>query len=122
MHKTIFFILTFHFSFTSEKPGRVGTTAFFYRLHSSFADQFAAPRTAFRSEVDNPVGRLYHIYVVLDNDNRIALIAQFHEKLHELGDIIKVQACRRLVEKIQRLAGRTAGKFRRQFYALSLAA
>src|SRR5690349_21008018 len=34
----------------------------------------AAGRAAFRSQVDDMVGRLDHIEVVLDDDNRVALI------------------------------------------------
>ena len=81
----------------------------------------AAPVTALRPEVDQPVGSLYHIEVVLDDDHRIALFDQAVEHPEQLADIFEMQAGGRFVENVQRPAGRTFRQLGRQFYPLSLA-
>jgi len=45
-------------------------------LGRALRNNFAAPVTAFRPQVNHPVRGLDHIQVVLDNHNRVAMIAQ----------------------------------------------
>ena len=64
-----------------------------------------SPISAFRPEVDDPVGGLDHVEVVLDDDHRVARVDQAVENLEQLLDVGKVQAGRRLVEQVNSLAG-----------------
>ncbi len=83
----------------------------------------AATAAAFRSEIDDPVRRLDDIEIVLDDHNRVALIAQTMQHAEQLFDIEEVQAGRRLVQNIKRAARRSVfGQFLRQLHALRLAA
>ena len=67
---------------------------------------FAAAVAAFRAEVDQPVGRGHHVHVVLDDHERVPGGEQLAEGAHQPGDVVEVQAGRRLVEQEQRAAGR----------------
>src|SRR6516164_1312053 len=44
------------------------------------------------AQVDNPVGRLDHVQVVLDDDDRVAQIDQAVQHLKQLVDVVEVQA------------------------------
>ena len=59
---------------------------------------------------------------MLNHHDRIAGIAKLQEKRHQLRNVVKVKPRRRLVEKVERLAGGTARQFRCEFDALRLAA
>src|SRR6185312_3908348 len=54
------------------------------------ADQRAAAFAAFGAEIDDPVGGLDHIQVVLDADDGVALIAQAMEHVQQLGHVVEV--------------------------------
>src|SRR5260370_37294332 len=49
-------------------------------------DDLPASRPAFRTEVDDPVGGLDHIQVVLDHDDRVAGVHQPVEHAEQLAD------------------------------------
>src|SRR2546422_6653424 len=57
-------------------------------------------------EVHDPVGRLDHVHVVLDDDHRVALGHELIEHLQEPPDVREVEPRRRLVEDVERAAGR----------------
>jgi len=57
------------------------------------------PGPALGPEVYEPVGRLYDVHIVLDHDDRIALLHQLIEHAQELAYVFEMQACRRLVPK-----------------------
>ena len=42
----------------------------------AFGNNFSATRAAFRAEVNDPVRRLNHVEIVLDDDERVAGVAQ----------------------------------------------
>src|SRR5690349_24675129 len=46
------------------------------RLRRALRDDPAAARAALGTEIDDPVGGLDHVEVVLDHDHRVAVIAQ----------------------------------------------
>src|SRR5438270_11852391 len=50
----------------------------------SGADDFPAGFAAFRPHVDDPIGALNHLEVMLYDDERIAGVAQFHQHLQQL--------------------------------------
>ena len=74
------------------------------------------------AQVDDPVGRLDHVEVVLDDDDRVAEIDQPVQHVEQLADVVEVQAGRRLVEEVERLAGVGPGQLGGQLDALGLAA
>ena len=65
---------------------------------------------------------LDHVEVVLDHEHGVAPVDQPLENLEQLLDVGEVRAGRRLVEDVERLAGRDLGELFRQLHALRLAA
>ena len=53
-----------------------------------------------RPDVDDVIGNLDHVRIVLDDDDRVALVAQLLEQLVETMDVARVQADARLVEDV----------------------
>ena len=73
-------------------------------LGRALGDDPAAAAAALGAEVDDPVGALDDVEVVLDDDDRVALVDQALEHAEELADVLEVQAGRRLVEDVDRAA------------------
>ena len=73
------------------------------------------------AEVDQPVGGLDHIEIVLDDDHRVLLRHQAVQHLQQLADVVEVQAGRRFVQDVERAASLGAGQFSGQLDALRLA-
>ena len=73
------------------------------------------------AEIDDVVGHLDHVGVVLDDEDRIALVAQLAEDVDQPQVIARVQANRRLVEHVERADERRPER-RRQVDPLRLAA
>ena len=63
------------------------------------------PIAPFGPEVDDPVGGLDHIQVVLDDDDRVARVDQSVQHLEQLVDVVEMQAGGGLVEDVERSAG-----------------
>ena len=80
------------------------------------------PVAALRPEVDDPVGRLDDVEVVLDDEDRVAAVDQPVEDLEQLLDVGEVEPGRRLVEDVERPAGRPPRQLGRQLDPLRLAA
>ena len=57
---------------------------------------------ALGAEVDDPVGLLDHVEVVLDHEHRVARVHQPLQHLEQLLDVGEVEAGRRLVEDVER--------------------
>ena len=74
-------------------------------LGRSLGDDLAAAVAAFGTEVDNPVGRLDDIEIVLDHNDRVAQIDETIENAEQLADVVEVQTRRRLIEDVNGLAG-----------------
>ena len=77
---------------------------------------------AFRTEIDQPIRRLDHIEVVLDHQHRVPAVDQSLQHLQELLDVCEVKAGRRLIEDVERAAGRDLGELGGELHALGLAA
>ena len=71
--------------------------------------------------VDEPVGDPHHLLVVLDDDDRVAEVAQPLERADQLVVVALVQADRRLVEDVED-TDELRADLRRQPQALRLAA
>ena len=64
-------------------------------------NQFTALFAAFRAEIDDPIGALDHLEIVLDHDDRISLLDQPLKQPNEQRDVVEMQAGGRLVEDEQ---------------------
>ena len=97
---------------------RVGS----HLLGCAHGNHLAAACTAFGAHVDDPVGSLDHVQVVLNHHDGVALIAQLVEHIKQLLNIRKMQAGGRLIQNVQRLTGSTFGQLARQLHALRFTA
>ena len=85
-------------------------------------DDMAAPFARLGAHVDDPIGRLNDVQIVLDDHHRVAQLDQPIEHVQQLGQVVEVQAGGRLVEQVERLAGIRPRQFGGQLNALRLAA
>ena len=79
-------------------------------------------RCRLRAQVDEAVGGLDDVEVVLDDDDGVAGVGQAVEHAEEPVDVLEVQAGGRLVEDVERLAGGAAAELLGELDALRLAA
>ena len=91
-------------------------------LRRARRDDRPAARAALRAEVDDPVGGLDHVEVVLDHDHRVAAVDQPVQHLEQQAHVLEVQAGRRLVEDVERAPGVPLGQLGGELHALRLAA
>ena len=73
----------------------------FDRVNIAGADDLAAVDTGAGSDVDDRVRRVHGVLVVLDDDHRIAQIAQAFERCEQLFVVALMQSDARLVEDIE---------------------
>jgi hypothetical protein len=85
-------------------------------------DQGPSAAAALRAEVDDPVGGLDDIEVVLDHQHRVALVDQPRQHRQEPTDVVEVEAGRGLVEQVDRVARRTLGELGCELHPLGLTA
>ena len=74
-----------------------------------------------RADVDDIVGGQDRVLVMLDDDDRVAEVAQVLQRVEQAGIVALVQADRRLVEHVEH-AGQARADLRGQPDALALAA
>ena len=91
-------------------------------LRRALGDDEAAVGAALRADVDDPVGALDDVEVVLDHDHGVAGVDEPVEHGEELLHVLEVQAGGGLVEDVERLPGPDAGELARELDALRLAA
>ena len=84
-------------------------------------DDFAAADAGAGAEVDDVVGGPHRVFVVLDDDDRVAQVAQVGERVEQPLVVARVQADRRLVEDVEH-ADQAAADLAGQANALRLAA
>ena len=70
-------------------------------LGRSLGDHLAAAHAGAGAEVDDRVGRPHRVFVVLDDDDRVAHVAQLRERVEQPFVVARVQADRRLVEDVE---------------------
>ena len=90
-------------------------------VHRAAGHEMAAVRARSGADVDQKIRRAHRVLVVLDDDQRIAQIAQVFQRLQKPVVVALMQADGRLVENIQHAHQRRAD-LRRQPDALRLAA
>ena len=86
------------------------------------ATTIAAVLAAFGPEIDDVVGGLDHVEVVLDDEQRVAGFEQLPERGQQLRDVVEVQAGRRLVEDVQQPLAAVRRQVRGDLDPLRLAA
>ena len=69
-----------------------------WRSHGHHGSAFV---TALWSHVDNPVGQLDHVEIVLNEDERVPLVKETVKNGGELEDVFKMQAGRGFIEDVQ---------------------
>ena len=70
-------------------------------LGRSCHHHLSAASSALGAEVDDPVGRLDHVEIVLDNHDRATRLDQPAKRRQQLADVVEVQAGGRLVEDVE---------------------
>src|SRR5262245_7354842 len=80
---------------------RVGTLDLGELLWRPGGDDGSAVLPALRPEVDDVVGGLDNVEVVLDDEQRVPCLEQLAEGRQQLRDVVEVQPGRRLVEDVQ---------------------
>src|SRR5262245_44914051 len=93
-----------------------------YLLWSAFGHDSATTGPTLRSEIHHPVGCLDHVHVVLDDDDRVALVDEPAQDTEQLADVLEVETGRGLVEEVYGPAGRPLLQFRGELDPLRLAA
>ena len=85
-------------------------------------DDAAAAFAAFGTEVDDPVGLLDDVEMVLDDEHGVAERDEALENVEKLPDVVEVKTGSWLVEDVERAAGLAFGEFARELDALGFAA
>lgn len=80
--------------------------------------EFSPALTAFWSHIYDIVCHFDNVKIMLDNNDRIALIDQLVQHIHQHADILKVQSGGRLIKNIERLACIPLGKFGGKLHTL----
>jgi hypothetical protein len=78
-------------------------------LRRALGHDAAAAVAAFGAHVDDPIGRLDDLEVVLDDDDRVAGRDQLLQQFEQLGDVVEVEAGGRLVQNVEGAAGGALG-------------
>ena len=77
---------------------------------------------ALGSEVDEVVGGFQDVEIVLDDDQRVPRFEQLLERGQQLGDVVEVEAGRRLVEHVENAIAGARREMRRDLDALRFSA
>src|SRR5882724_3611821 len=91
-------------------------------LGRALGNDAAAAFAAFGAEVNDPIGLLDDVEMVLDDEHGVAEIDEALQDVEELSNVVEVQAGGGLVENVERAAGLAFGKLASQFDALGFAA
>src|SRR5947209_19881994 len=105
-----------------EEPSRPALLDIGHVFRSADRDHLAARFAALGAEIDDPVGLLDHIEVVLDHDHGVATVDETLQRLEQLLDVGAVETGRRLVEDLERLASSDLAGPGWELYAPHLAA
>ena len=84
------------------------------------SNDFTAPAAALRAHINHPIGSLYDLQIVLNDNDGIPSINKFMQNLQQLFDIIKMKSGRRLIQNVNRFTGRATRQLFRQFDTLRL--
>ena len=101
---------------------REGVGVFRHLFRGAGCHNAAAASAAFRSQVNDIVGALDHIQIVLNNDHRIARVHQFVQHLDKTVHIGHMQTGGGFVQNIHGLPGSAACQFVGQLHPLGFTA
>ena len=90
-------------------------------LRRAAGDEVAALVAGAGAEVDDPVGVLDEVEVVLDEQDGVALVNQPVQDAEQRGAVLEGQAGGGFVQQVEGAPGGTAGQLRGQLDALGLA-
>src|SRR5882672_3599239 len=91
-------------------------------LGGALRNDAATAFATFGAQIDDPVGLLDYVEVVLDDEDGVAEVGEAVQDVEEFFYIVEVQAGGGLVQNVQGAAGLAARKFAREFDALRFAA
>ena len=114
----VFRLIQHPFQVLPRKAGRTGR----HLLRGAGDNDGAAAVAPLRAKVDEVVGALDDVQIVLNDHHGVPRVHQPLEDLQQLAHVIGVQAGGRLVQNIDGLTGGLLGKLRSQFHPLGLAA
>ena len=109
------------FQFFLNERRSIALLAFSYFFGSTGRKHLSSSSSAFRPHVDDVVGQLDDVEVMLDDNNRIALIHQTIKHIHQNTDIFEMKAGGWFVEDVDGLARISFGKFGSKLYTLAFA-
>jgi hypothetical protein len=75
---------------------------------SSLENNLAAAGAGARAEVHDVIGNRDDLRLVLNHEDRVALVSQPHEQVVHPLDVVRVQPDRRLVEHVRHVSERRA--------------
>ena len=107
---------------TGKKAAGVGLRVARDLFRGSGGDYFATLITAFGAQVDEPIGRLDDVEIVLDDEERSAGFEKFAKGGKEFSDVVKMQAGSGFVEDVENAFVFSTREVRGEFEALGLAA
>src|SRR5580765_5989363 len=96
----------------SKRASRVGRLDLRDTLRRPGRHDLTTRFAAIGSKVDEIVGRLDDIEVVLDHDQRVPRFDELAKRRQELRDVVKVQAGGRLVEDVKQPLAAKGGEVR----------
>ena len=90
-------------------------------IRTTLVQNSSSPFSSFRPHINNMIGNLDHIKVVLYHQNGIPPVHQFVQNCEQKIDILKMQSGGRLIQDIKSPAGILLGKFSSQLDTLCFA-
>ena len=106
---------------TSFRPWPAQRAPALPKSECSAEDQLAAALSAARADIDHVIGRADDRFLVLDDEQRVAFVAQIVHHADEPADVARMQADARFVHDEERVHERSA-EAGRQIHALHFAA
>ncbi len=90
---------------TSQRLASVRLFAAHHRFRRTLHYDSAARFATFRAKINDPVGLLNHVQVVLNDQHGVAERNQPLKNVQQLPNVIKMQSGRRFVQNVKRAAG-----------------
>src|SRR5438552_3647224 len=87
-------------------------------FRSSGGDDIAPAQSSLRSQIDNPVGGLDDVQVVLNDEHGVATVNEAVEHAHKHPHVLEMKTGRRLVKDVECATGIALRQFRSKFDSL----
>ena len=89
------------FKYLSQELTRVALLDLRHLARRALSHYTTACRTTLGTYINQMVGNLDHVQIMLDYNRRIASIDQLRNHLQQLLHVLEMEACRRLVEDLR---------------------